>query len=182
LFCLLAGQGAQCPFNATANSTSCDCANGTYWTGGSCVSKKTINAPCFWNCECNSDAGLQCLNMSCVCPTSNSWSTGSSTCSTQKNYTQSPCFNTSECDAAQGLICYLSGLPCNCPVNSSIQMCDCPTNSYYDYDLASCQSLNLYNETCNASYMCDSALGLFCQTILSNATNCSCPEPIRLSK
>jgi hypothetical protein len=40
LFCLVAGKGAQCPFNATANSTSCDCANGTYWTGGPCVTKK----------------------------------------------------------------------------------------------------------------------------------------------
>jgi len=42
LFCLVAGEGDQCPFNATANSTSYDCANGIYWTGGSCVTKKKL--------------------------------------------------------------------------------------------------------------------------------------------
>ncbi len=184
LFCLAAGEGAQCPFNATANSTSCDCANGTYWTGGSCATKKTINAACFWNCECNSDVGLQCLNMSCVCPNKYSWSTSTSpsSCVTQKTYTQSPCYNTSECDSTQGLTCYLSGSECNCPSNSSIHMCDCLTSQYYDYNLTSCQTLQLYNETCYGNYMCDSTLGLFCQMSINNATNCSCPEPIRLSK
>jgi hypothetical protein len=179
LFCLPAGQGAQCPFNVTANSVSCDCANGTYWNGGSCVTKKTFNSTCFWNCECDATAGLQCLNMSCVCPNKYFWSTPS--CGTQQNYTKT-CYSASECDLTQGLTCYLSGSPCNCPMNSSIDMCDCLTTQYYDYNVTSCQTLKLYNETCYGSFMCESALGLFCQTSISNATNCSCPEPIRLSK
>lgn len=162
-----------------ANTTSCDCTNGTYWNGGSCVSTKTINAPCFWNCECNSAAGLQCLNNSCVCPQKTHWSV--SLCETQMNYTQT-CSNNSDCNAVEGLTCYLSGPQCNCPMNSSSNMCDCLTTQYYDYNLTSCQAARLYNETCYANYMCDSTLGLFCQTTLSSATNCSCPEPIRLSK
>jgi hypothetical protein len=184
LFCLTAGLGAQCPFNATANSSSCDCANGTYWNGGSCASVKIINAPCFWNCECDTNAGLQCLNSSCTCPKFNYWSSGSVACLQQKNYTQSLCYNNSECDSTQGLICYLPGSqsPCNCPNSSSAYMCDCLTSQYYDYTLTSCQTLELYNETCFGNYMCDSSLGLFCQMNVSNATNCSCPEPIRLSK
>jgi hypothetical protein len=182
LFCLSAGQGAQCPFNVTANSTSCDCANGTYWNGGSCVTKKTINAACFWNCECNSVAGLQCLNMTCVCPKKYSWSTSLSSCQPQMNYTNTVCTNTTQCDATQGLICYLSGSSCNCPSTSSLGMCDCLTTQYYDYNLTSCQISKLYNDTCYGNYMCDSTLGLFCQLSISNTTNCSCPEPIRLSK
>jgi len=182
LFCLSAGVGSQCPFNVTANTTSCDCANGTYWNGGSCIAKKTINTPCFWNCECNSVAGLQCLNMSCVCAQKYSWSTVASSCEGQLNYTQSGCTNTSQCDTTQGLICYLSGPECNCPMNSSINMCNCLTTQYYDSNLTSCQTLQLYNETCFGNYMCDSSLGLFCQLNVSSATNCSCPEPIRASK
>jgi hypothetical protein len=182
LLCQPAGSGSQCPFNVTANSTSCDCVNGTYWNGGSCADKKSINVPCFWNCECNSSAGLQCLNMSCVCPQKTSWVTQSSLCEGQLNYTQSPCYNNTECDTTQGLTCYLSGSACNCPRNSSYNMCDCLPGQYYDYNLTSCQTASFYNETCTGNYMCDSTLGLFCQTTISNATNCSCPQPIRLSK
>ncbi len=61
-------------------------------------------------------------------------------------------------------------------------MCDCLTSQYYDYNLTSCQTLQLYNETCYGKYMCDSTLGLFCQMSISNATNRSCPEPTHLSK
>jgi hypothetical protein len=182
LFCLAAGTGAQCPFNATAASYTCECANGTYWSGGSCVTAKTINAACFWSCECNAAVGLQCLNMSCVCPKKFYWSTSLSSCEPQKNYTQTTCANTSQCDTTQGLTCYLSGSSCNCPINSTIGMCDCLDTQYYDYNLTSCQTLQLYNETCYYSYMCDSSLGLFCQTTLNSALNCSCPEPIRSSK
>ena len=67
-------------------------------------------------------------------------------------------------------------------MNSSINMCDCLTTQYYDYNLTSCQTRKLYNETCLDNYMCDSTLGLFCQLNVSNATDCSCPEPIRSSK
>jgi hypothetical protein len=182
LFCLPAGDGAQCPFNVTPSTTSCDCANGTYWNGGSCVAKKLIDIPCFWDCECNTDAGLSCLNMSCVCPTKYTWSTISSLCITQLNYTESGCTNSSQCDTAQDLICYLSGSPCNCPMNSSLNMCDCSPPQYYDYTLSSCQPPNSYNETCEGDYMCDSSLGLFCQLNVSSDTNCSCPEPARESK
>lgn len=181
LFCLSAGIGSQCPFNVTPSTTSCDCVNETYWNGGSCVSKKTINSPCFWNCECNLLAGLQCLNMSCVCPKKTFWSTTTSTCENQRNYTQS-CSNTSECDTTQYLTCYISGSACNCPQNSTAGMCDCLTTQYYDYNLTSCQTTRLYNETCYADYMCDSTVGLFCQLTVSSTNNCSCPEPVRLSK
>ncbi|UJR26526.1 hypothetical protein I4U23_007849 [Adineta vaga] len=183
LYCLTPGQGSQCPFNATSSSTSCDCTNGTYWNGGSCVSKKLINTACFWNCECDSDRGLSCLNMTCLCPTKYYWSTLTNppACVPQKNYTDTTCFNTSECDTTQGLTCYLSGTSCNCPQPSVIKMCDCLTTQYYDSNLTSCQTLQLYNETCYGSYMCDNTVGLFCQTNVSSATNCSCPEPIRLN-
>ncbi len=182
LYCLSAGEGSQCPYNVTAGTTSCDCANGTYWNGGSCVTKKISNASCFWNCECNTAAGLQCLNTSCTCPQKTHWSSLLSSCVSQLNYTQ-PCSTTADCDASQGLICYTSGgTQCNCPVTSTLNTCDCVTSQFYDYNRTSCQSALLYNETCYSNYMCDSTLGLFCQTTISSAANCSCPEPIRLSK
>jgi hypothetical protein len=122
--------------------------------------------------------------MSCVCPQKFSWSSAAlpPSCEGQLNYTQTGCTNTSQCDTTQGLVCYLSGQQCNCPITSSINMCDCLTTQYYDYNLTSCQTLQLYNETCIGDYMCDSALGLFCQTSVSSATNCSCPEPVRASE
>ena len=181
LFCLSDGLGSQCPFNVTPSATSCDCANGTYWTGGSCATKKSINKPCFWNCECDLMAGLQCLNMSCVCPKKSFWSTTTLSCEDQKNYTDT-CSNTSDCDTTQGLTCYLSGATCNCPQISTLNTCDCSLTQYYDYNLTSCQSSRLYNDTCYADYMCDSSVGLFCQTTINSALNCSCPEPIRISK
>lgn len=180
LQCLPAGTGSQCPLNATAASYTCDCVNGTYWNGGSCVSKKTSNSSCFWNCECDSSVGLRCLNSSCVCPQTQYWLGGS--CGKQLNYTQMTCTNNSQCDETQGLICYRSGSACNCPQNSSIGMCDCSSGQFYDTNMTSCQSLRIYNETCYGNYMCDSSVGLFCQTNLLNATNCSCPEPVRPSK
>ncbi|CAF3771869.1 unnamed protein product [Adineta steineri] len=180
LQCLFAGDGSQCPFNATANTTSCECANGTYWNGGSCVTKKSINIACYWSCECNTDAGLQCLNLTCVCPSKQYWSTQTSSCEAQKNYTETSCSNTTQCDSTQGLTCYLSGSACNCPITSSVNMCDCLSTQYYDYNLTSCQTLQLYNDTCYGNYMCDSTVGLFCQLNTNSAANCSCPEPIRL--
>lgn len=180
LSCLSAGLGSQCPFNVTPNATSCDCANGTYWNGGSCVSKKTIDASCFWDCECNLDAGLQCLNMSCVCPKKTFWSTAS-LCENQRNYTNA-CTNTSQCDTTQGLMCNLAGSICNCPQNSVSNMCDCLPTQYYDYNLTSCQYLHLYNDNCTANYMCDTSVGLLCQLTNSSTANCSCPEPIRSGK
>lgn len=183
LYCLQDGQGTQCPFSMPVNATSCDCANGTYWNGGSCVSKKSYDSSCFWPCECNNDVGLQCLNMSCLCPSKFYWSTSTSMCEPQKNYTEGPCTNTTHCDTTQGLVCYSSGMTaCNCPASSTLNTCDCLPTQFYDYNLTSCQKLHLYNESCLDNYMCDSTVGLFCQMTLSSSTNCSCPEPIRLSK
>ncbi|CAF1544843.1 unnamed protein product [Adineta ricciae] len=180
LSCVAAGQGSQCPFNATA-SWSCDCANLTYWNGGSCVSKKLVDTSCFWNCECDSDRGLSCLNMTCLCPKYYYWSTVENppACVLQKNYSETQCFNTTQCDSTQGLTCYLSGTACNCPTTSVINMCDCLPTQYYDYSRLSCQNLLLYNDSCTANYMCNSNVGLFCQTSVNNANNCSCPETSR---
>lgn len=181
LYCLRDGQGSQCPFNVTVNAASCDCANGTYWNGGSCVAKKSYNVPCFWNCECNSNLSLQCLNMTCVCPSKFHWSTSTSSCAPQLNYTQGPCSNSSDCDTSQGLTCSLPGMtPCNCPMPSVNNTCDCLPTQFYDSNLTSCQALHLYNDTCDGNYMCDWTVGLFCQLNLTSTMNCSCPEPARL--
>ena len=182
LVCQAAGRGTQCPFNATVGAETCDCLNGTYWNGGSCVQEKTINDACFWDCECHRTVGLRCFNMSCVCPAKYYWSSMTSQCLPQLNYTQTGCTNTTECDLTQGLTCFLSGTPCNCPNNSTVGMCDCSTTHYYDGNSSTCQTLHLYNDTCYGDYMCDRTLGLFCQVNVTSALNCSCPEPVRQCK
>lgn len=85
------------------------------------------------------------------------------------------CLNDTDCDQT-GLLSCNNGVSCNCPLISTIEMCDCTSNKTY-WNGSSCQPLGNYGDTCLnslSSYMCKT---LSQGTLCSNSTGdfrCEC--------
>ena len=88
-----------------------------------------------------------------------------------------PCTSSYECNSFVGLQCPNTTGNCNCPMNSSSIFCDCTRtmNNEYYWNGSSCVLAASVNQSCMASYMCQTITqGTICNTSCT-PFNCQCP-------
>lgn len=162
-----------------STSGTCQCSNSTthYFDYGSltCIPKTLNDTLCSRTKTCRSDLGLSCQNGLCQCSSPLFWHSGQ--CSNPLNYSQLGCTSDLHCQSSLSLICY--GYPttsaCNCPTLSTVGMCDCPIDKYWDG--SQCVSKLNMNQICNSSVMYECAEGLICDSCSSTCINTSICDP-----
>ena len=98
-----------------------------------------------------------------------------------KNSYSFPCTNTYQCQDYQGLFCENVSNQCNCPVSSTIGMCDCPrsVSSEFYWDGTKCQNATEYGLSCSnasTSYQCMTMTeGTIC-SLSGSSYICQCPS------
>lgn len=156
-------------------TVGCRCQRYTFFQSSTstCNNQKMNNAVCSSDHECRQDLGLACKNNICTCSSSDySWSAKSLKC--KLTYAKFLCSTDLDCNDSENLFCRLSG-ECNCPLTSSIRMCDCfrnQTNESY-WNQTSCVPAKTYKSSCSVSYQCKT---LSENTICSNRNQCECSD------
>lgn len=163
----------QCLGDMICSGGTCQCSNAVThyfeYKNLSCSSKTLNYTSCYENRTCRSDLGLSCQNDFCQCSVDLFWN--SKNCSTPLTYANSKCIADTHCQTSLGLICngYPTSVTCNCPTTSSVGMCDCPLNTYWNG--SQCVPRFIEYENCSYSYQC--VTGLSCDSCSLTCINSS---------
>ena len=138
-----------------------------------CLPQQSYLGNCSVDLNCRVDKYLECVNGLCVCiPQYPHWSNGYDKCIIPKIYNEF-CYETLDCNSGLNLICHLTGQNCSCPTKVSNSYCDCirELNNEYYWNGTSCVNCKGYNQTCTATYMCETMTeGTIC-----SGGKCKCP-------
>ncbi|RNA27012.1 hypothetical protein BpHYR1_047362 [Brachionus plicatilis] len=153
----------------------CRCQRYTFFqsTTSSCSNQNLASAKCTRDNECRQDLALTCQSGICACASSDfNWSSKSFKC--KLTYAKSACSLDSDCNDSENLICRLSN-ECNCPISSTIRMCDCIRNQTSEqyWNGSSCVQSIAFQSPCSASYQCRT---LTESTVCSSGNRCECPD------
>lgn len=172
----LCSQNIQCFGDMVCNSIGlCKCSNAiTHYFDYitlTCSFKTFNNTRCSETRSCRNDLGLTCLNGLCQCSSPLFWYSGQ--CSFPLSYNIMGCTDNSHCQSTLGLICngYPSITNCNCPITSSIGMCDCPEDKYWNG--IQCVFRSNVFQTCNSAITYQCLRNLTCDSCSSTCVSSS---------
>jgi hypothetical protein len=143
-----------------------------------CETLVSFGGSCTQPDACNSGLGLSCQSSKCECNSTQFWSTSSLNCINYYTYNAGACTSDNQCTSGSNLICRTSGTSCNCPINLATNgKCDCPTpvsGKEYYWNGLNCTTALSYNQTCSASYMCQTLTQL--TSCIGSKCTCSSSE------